>query len=87
MLDQSQIHFQKFTKKEKKIPIIKICDGIVCILPALTYYGRNPLNVNAGRILPGFGRKWWIIEKLDYILIQINFDSSTVPSNKIHFLF
>ena len=29
MLDHSQIDFQKFTKKEKEIPIIKICDGIV----------------------------------------------------------
>ena len=28
--------------------------------------GRNPLNVNPGRILPQFGRKWWIIENLEY---------------------
>ena len=27
------------------------------IPPALTYNGSQPLNVNAGRILPGFGRK------------------------------
>ena len=26
MLDHSQIHFQKFTKKGKKIPIMKTCD-------------------------------------------------------------
>ena len=31
MLDHSQIHFQKFKKKEKKIPLMKICDGIVPI--------------------------------------------------------
>ena len=35
------------------------------ILPALTSNGLRPLNINAGRILPGFGRKWWIIEKID----------------------
>ena len=29
MLNHSQIKFQKFTKKEKKIPIVKICDGII----------------------------------------------------------
>ena len=36
------------------------------ILPALSFYGRIPLNVNAGRILPGFSRKRRIIEKLEY---------------------
>ena len=35
------------------------------ILPALTYNGSQPLNVNAGRILPGFGRKLGNIGKLD----------------------
>ena len=33
------------------------------ILPALTHNGSQPLNVNAGRILPGFGRKLGNIEK------------------------
>ena len=36
------------------------------ILPALTYNGRDPLNVNAGRILPWFARKCWIVEKLEW---------------------
>ena len=36
------------------------------ILPALTYNGPQPLNVNAARILPGFGRKLRNIGKLDY---------------------
>ena len=35
------------------------------ILPALTYNGSQPLNANAGRILPGFGRKLGNIGKLD----------------------
>ena len=35
------------------------------ILPALTYNGPQPLNVNAGRILPGFGRKLGNIGKLE----------------------
>ena len=34
------------------------------ILPALTYNGSQPLNVNAGRILPGFGGKLGNIGKL-----------------------
>ena len=34
------------------------------ILTALTFNGLRPQNVNARRILPGFGRKWRIIEKL-----------------------
>ena len=37
------------------------------ILPALTYNFWNPLNVNTGRILPWFGRKWRIIEKLEHL--------------------
>ena len=37
------------------------------ILPALTYNGLQPLNANAGRILPGFGRKLWNIGKLAYV--------------------
>ena len=37
------------------------------ILPALTYNGLQPLIVNAGRILPGFGRKLRNIGKLDYV--------------------
>ena len=36
------------------------------VLPALTYNGRDPLNVNAGRILPWFARKCRIVEKLEY---------------------
>ena len=35
------------------------------IPPALASNGLRPLNVNAGRILPGFGRKLWIIGKLE----------------------
>ena len=35
------------------------------ILPGLTYNGSQPLNVNAGRILPGFGRKLGNIAKLE----------------------
>ena len=42
------------------------------ILPALTLNGLRPLSVNAGRILIGFGRKLWIIEKLDYFLCQLS---------------
>ena len=34
------------------------------ILPGLTFNGSEPLNVNTGRILPGFGRKLRIVEKL-----------------------
>ena len=37
------------------------------ILPALTYNGSQPLNVNAGRILPGFGRKLGNIGKHDKV--------------------
>ena len=29
MLDHSQTHFQKLTKKKEKIPIMKICDSVV----------------------------------------------------------
>ena len=35
------------------------------ILPALTFNGCNPLYVNAGRILPWFGRKLRNIGKVD----------------------
>ena len=35
-------------------------------MPALIFNGRNPLAVNAGRILPGFDSKLRIIEKLIY---------------------
>ena len=38
--------------------------GITDIIPSKTYNGRYPLNVNAGKILPWFGRKWRIVEKL-----------------------
>ena len=41
------------------------------ILPVLTFNGRNPLNVNAGRILPGIGRKFPILQKLDCASISI----------------
>ena len=37
------------------------------ILPALTHNGSQPLNVNAGRILPGFGRKLRNIGKLEWL--------------------
>ena len=38
------------------------------ILPGLTFSGSEPLNVNTGRILPWFGRKWLIVEKIEYFL-------------------
>ena len=41
------------------------------ILPALTFNGWRPLYVNAGRILPWFGRKFRIIEKLECVIFTI----------------
>ena len=41
MLDNSQIHFQKCTKKEKNIPIMKICDGIVHIRRVTLKFSLN----------------------------------------------
>ena len=35
------------------------------ILPGLTFNQLQPLNVNTGRIMPGFGRKLRIVEKLE----------------------
>ena len=50
------------------------------ILPALTFYGRNLLNVNAGRILPGFGRKWRVIENfiLWHLMVWKHFHGSNL---------
>ena len=38
------------------------------ILQGLTFNGSQPLDVNTGMILPGFGRKSRNIEKLQYLL-------------------
>ena len=40
------------------------------ILPVLTFNGCDPLHVNAGRILPGFGRKLRNIGKLDCVWLH-----------------
>ena len=42
------------------------------ILPGLTFYQLWPLNVNAGRILPGIGRTWRITEKHGFYYIKWN---------------
>ena len=44
------------------------------ILPVLTFNGCDPLHVNAGRILPGFGRKLRNIGKLDCFAGDENFN-------------
>ena len=38
---------------------------MIWILPGLKFYGLQLLNVNPDRIMPWFGRKLWIIEKLN----------------------
>ena len=43
------------------------------ILPGLTFNVLRPLNVNPGRILPWFGRKSRIVEKLDWISVLEEF--------------
>ena len=40
------------------------------VLPALTFNELWPWNVNAGRILLGFGRKWRTLEKLDCLFVK-----------------
>ena len=43
------------------------------ILPALTCNGSDPLCVNAGRILQGFGRKLGNIGELDCVTLGMDF--------------
>ena len=42
------------------------CISKFSILPALTYNGSQPLNVNDGRIPPGFGTKFGNAGELNY---------------------
>ena len=52
------------------------------ILPASTYNGLQSLNVNAGIILAGFGRKLRNIRKLDCDILR---SSTRVNSKRVYF--
>ena len=56
------------------------------ILAALTFNGCDPLYVNAGRILPGFGRKLRNIGKLECLILSLSSGvNSNVDNNATHF--
>ena len=60
------------------------------ILPALTFNDCDPLYVNAGRILPGFGRKFGNIGKLEQcnLFSVANFsDSDKVSATSVQVAF
>ena len=54
----SWVIFKRNSRLKSSFPIFRnFLPNPDRILPVLTYNGLQPLNANAGRILPGFGRK------------------------------